>query len=314
MAFFLIVPSVIIVSIILIHGVASYMGVKISYGALFVCAALSFVALFGAIELSPNPDKFFFVHLGAIILPAALIVTALNYFLIVRDKDKEADFTEEVRRVYAQQSNGEIYSSEIAKERLKNVSAHVDKNSTADKNSKAEKISDNDKTFNTDKNLDDEIFETEKNFDGDKTFDEILDAEKSLSVEFDTLEDLLEYAQAEKVQGHITAAIVAYQKALDEYRNDDYAPFIAVDLSAMYREQAAYTKAIEVYEDALTLPAVKKNSAVTAEFKKKLAYIKTVQAILFKHNALSTPFSKISREHLREIEFEFKENSNTENS
>ena len=299
MAFFLIVPSVIIVSIILIHGVASYMGVKISYGALFVCAALSFVALFGAIELSPNPDKFFFVHLGMIILPAALIVTALNYFLIVRDK--EVDFTEEVRRVYAQQSNGEIYSSEIAKERLKNVSAQVDKNS------KAEKISDDDKTFNDDKKFDDEIFEAEKTFDGDKTFDEILDAEKSLDVEFDTLEDLLEYAQAEKVQGHVTAAIVAYKKALDEYRNDDYAPFIAVDLSAMYREQAAYTKAIEVYEDALTLPAVKKNSAVMAEFKKKLAYIKTVQAVLFKHNALTTPFSKISREHLREIELEFKE-------
>ena len=299
MAFFLIVPSVIIVSIILIHGVASYMGVKISYGALFVCAALSFVALFGAIELSPNPDKFFFVHLGMIILPAALIVTALNYFLIVRDK--EVDFTEEVRRVYAQQSNGEIYSSEIAKERLKNVSAQVDKNS------KAEKISDDDKTFNDDKKFDDEIFEAEKTFDGDKTFEEILDAEKSLDVEFDTLEDLLEYAQAEKVQGHVTAAIVAYKKALDEYRNDDYAPFIAVDLSAMYREQAAYTKAIEVYEDALTLPAVKKNSAVMAEFKKKLAYIKTVQKILFKHNALTTPFSKISREHLREIELEFKE-------
>ena len=301
MAFFLIVPSVIIVSIILIHGVASYMGVKISYGALFVCAALSFVALFGAIELSPNPDKFFFVHLGMIILPAALIVTALNHFLIVRDKDKETDFTEEVRRVYAQQSNGEIYSGEIAKERLKNVSAQVDKNS------KAEKISDDDKTFNDDKKFDDEIFEAEKTFDGDKTFDEILDAEKSLDVEFDTLEDLLEYAQAEKVQGHVTAAIVAYKKALDEYRNDDYAPFIAVDLSAMYREQAAYTKAIEVYEDALTLPAVKKNSAVMAEFKKKLAYIKTVQAVLFKHNALTTPFSKISREHLREIELEFKE-------
>ena len=299
MAFFLIVPSVIIVSIILIHGVASYMGVKISYGALFVCAALSFVALFGAIELSPNPDKFFFVHLGMIILPAALIVTALNYFLIVRDK--EVDFTEEVRRVYAQQSNGEIYSSEIAKERLKNVSAQVDKNS------KAEKISDDDKTFNDDKKFDDEIFEAEKTFDGDKTFEEIFDAEKSLDVEFDTLEDLLEYAQAEKVQGHVTAAIVAYKKALDEYRNDDYAPFIAVDLSAMYREQAAYTKAIEVYEDALTLPAVKKNSAVMAEFKKKLAYIKTVQKILLKHNALTTPFSKISREHLREIELEFKE-------
>lgn len=297
MAFFLIVPSVIIVSIILIHGVASYMGVKISYGALFVCAALSFVALFGAIELSPNPDKFFFVHLGTIILPAALIVTALNYFLVVRAKDKEADFTEEVRRVYAQQSNGEIYSSELAKERLKNVSAQTEKSFSAEKNFKAGENSDAKRTF-SDK----------------ESFEEILEAEKSLDVEFDTLENFLEYAQAEKVQGHIAAAIVAYKKALDKYRNDDYAPFIAVDLSAMYREQAAYTKAIEVYEDALTLPAVKKNPDVTAEFKKKLAYIKTVQAILLKHNALTTPFSKISREYLREIELEFKENSTTENS
>ena len=290
MAFFLIVPSVIIVSIILIHGIANYIGVKISYGALFVCAALSFVALFGAIELSPNPDKFFFVHLREIILPAALIVTLLNRFLVVRAKDKEADFTEEVRRVYAQQSEANISSGEIAKSRLKNVSAQVEKNSTAEKS-----------------------FNSERNFKGEKTFEEILDAEKKLDVNFDTLEEWLDYALAEKVQGHITTAIAAYQKALDEYQDDDYAPFIAVDLSAMYREQAAYTKAIEVYEDALTLSAVKKNPKVTAEFYKKLAYIKTVQAVLLKHNALATPFSKISKEYLREIEFEFKEISTTEN-
>lgn len=277
MAFFLIVPSVIIVSIILIHGIASYIGVKISYGALFVCAALSFVALFGAIEISPNPDKFFFFHLGAIILPAALIVTVLNRFLISRAKDNDAEFTEEVRRAYAKKSDEEKNSSEIAKSRLKNISAQVENN-----------------------------FDTEKNSDGKKSFEEILD-EENLPLEFDTLEELLEYAQAEKVQGHIAAAIDAYQKALDEYRNDDYAPFVAVDLSAIYREQAAYTKAIKVYEDALTLPAVKKNSAVMAEFKKKLAYIKTVQAVLLRHNALTTPFSKISKEHLREIELAFKE-------
>lgn len=270
-------PSVIIVSIILIHGIASYIGVKISYGALFVCAALSFVALFGAIEISPNPDKFFFFHLGAIILPAALIVTVLNRFLIARAKDNDAEFTEEVRRAYAKKSDEEKNSSEIAKSRLKNIYAQVENN-----------------------------FDTEKNSDGKKSFEEILD-EANLPLEFDTLEELLEYAQAEKVQGHIAAAIDAYQKALDEYRNDDYAPFVAVDLSAIYREQAAYTKAIKVYEDALTLPAVKKNSAVMAEFKKKLAYIKTVQAVLLRHNALTTPFSKISREYLREIELAFKE-------
>ena len=273
MAFFLIVPSVIIVSIILIHSVANYVGLKISYGALFICAVLSFVALFGAIELSPNPDKFFFVHLGAIILPAALIVTILNIFFIRRDKDDDAEFTEEVRRAYSQKSDENISSSEIAKVRLKNVSAQV------------ENKFDDEKTF-----------DSENIFDDDETFD----------LEFDTLEELLDYAKSEKSKGNIEMAIGAYQKALDEYRSDDYAPFVAIDLSAIYREQAAYTKAIKVYEDALNLPAVKKNSAVTAEFQKKLAYIKTVQAILFKHSALTTPFSKIPKEYLREIEFDFK--------
>lgn len=272
MAFFLIVPSVIIVSIILIRSVANYVGLKISYGALFICAVLSFVALFGAIEFSPNPDKFFFVHLGAIILPAALIVTVLNIFFIQRDKDDDAEFTEEVRRAYSQKSDENISSSEIAKVRLKNVSAQL-----------------------------------ENKFDDEKTFDSenIFDDDEKFDVEFDTLEELLDYAKSEKSKGNIAMAIGAYQKALDEYRADDYAPFVAIDLSAIYREQAAYAKAIKVYEDALNLSAVKKNSAVTAEFQKKLAYIKTVQAVLFKHSALATPFSKIPKEYLREIESDF---------
>ncbi len=184
MAFFLIVPSVIIVSIILIRSVANYVGLKISYGALFICAVLSFVALFGAIELSPNPDKFFFVHLGAIILPAALIVTVLNIFFIQRDKDDDAEFTEEVRRAYSQKSDENISSSEIAKVRLKNVSAQL-----------------------------------ENKFDDEKTFDSenIFDDDEKFDVEFDTLEELLDYAKSEKSKGNIAMAIGAYQKALDEY-------------------------------------------------------------------------------------------------
>ena len=283
MAFFLIVPSVIIVSIILIRGVANYVGIKISYGALFICAVLSFAALFGAIKLSPNPDKFFFVHLGALILPAALIVTILNHFFIRRNEDNDAEFTEEVRRAYAQKSDENISSSKIAKVRLKNVSAQVENKIETSKPFEDEKIFD----------ATDEIFEDDEKFD----------------VNFDTLEELLDYAKAEKSKGNIAKAINAYKKALEEYREDDYAPFVAIDLSAIYREQAAYTKAIKVYEDALNLSAVKKNSAVMAEFKKKLAYIKTVQAILWKHRALTTPFSKIPKEYLREIELDFKETS-----
>ena len=87
---------------------------------------------------------------------------------------------------------------------------------------------------------------------------------------------------------------------------------MAVDLGAIYREQAAYTNVIKVYEDALELPAVKKNPEVTAEFENKLAYMKTVQSVLLRHRALTTPFSKIPNELLEEIELEFKGNLETD--
>ena len=128
----------------------------------------------------------------------------------------------------------------------------------------------------------------------------------------ETLEKLVEYAKAEKIKGNVTAAIDAYEKALEDYGDDDYAPFIAIDLSAIYREQAAYTKAIKVYEEALTLPIVKKNPAVEDEFKRKLAYIQTVQAVLLRHRALTTPFSQIPISYMQEIELEFRKNSSSE--
>ena len=129
--------------------------------------------------------------------------------------------------------------------------------------------------------------------------------ETSSEVTGETLDDILDYAYSEKQQGHIWQAIAAYKKALEKYRNDGYAPFVAIDLGNIYKEQAFYTKAIKTYEDALELPAVRRNASTKAEFKKNLIYLKTVQSVLLRHKALSTPFSKISRAYLQEIEAEF---------
>lgn len=258
MTFFLIVPSVIVVSIILVHNVTNYVDLKIKYGALFMCAVLAFVSLFTAMEISPNPDQNFFVRLGGMILVSAALVTALNRFLVLREKADEENFTEEVRRAY-KNAEEQTASGEIAKNRLKKVSAQV----------------------------------------------------KESSAELESMDALVEYAKTAIEQGNVTAAIDAYQKVLDDYPADEYAPFVAIDLSVIYREQAAYTKAIKVYEEALTLAAVKKSPAVKAEFIKKLDYIKTVQSVLLRHRALSTPFSEIPSEYLQEIENEFNGNAVT---
>lgn len=393
MTFFLIVPSVIIISIIAVHGIANFVGLKIKYGTLFLCAALAFVALFVALELSSNPDKNFFLRLGAVILPSAAIVTALNRFLILREKNNEAEFTEEVRKAYSKQVESESPAdTKISVPEPKTSTADklksADKTKTsADKNVAAEKsfelpkleISKPEKVLKAaqidkpltevdkpladktvvkavqaehfeqvlkaaqaEKNSDDESVKAEKILSADdeglnevdETLSEVetpaskvkesstdvktktkMPAEKVAenTADTETLESLLEYAKAEKIKGNITATIDAYQKALEDYGNDDYAPFIAIDLSAIYREQAAYTKAIKVYEEALTLPTVKKNSAVETEFKRKLAYMQTVQAVLLRHKALTTPFSQIPIEYMQEIELEFRENTTSEN-
>lgn len=392
MTFFLIVPSVIIISIIAVHGIANFVGLKIKYGTLFLCAALAFVALFVALELSSNPDKFFFLRLGAVILPSAAIVTALNRFLILREKDNDAEFTEEVRKAYSKQVESEnpvdkkisvpeqkpltadklksstkdnLSTKDIAKSSTadKIKSADQSKSSTAEKSktaaeksfelprleiSKPEKVlkaaqvekpsADIEKSsVKIEKTLSEvekpsaekkvtkavqaEHFEQVlKAAQSDKTLTDVKPKNEMPPVEkvaedaaaSETLESLLEYAKAEKAKGNITATIDAYEKALEDYGADDYAPFIAIDLSAIYREQAAYTKAIKVYEEALTLPAVKKNSAVEDEFKRKLAYMQTVQAVLLRHKALTTPFSQIPISYMQEVELEFRENSLSE--
>ena len=121
----------------------------------------------------------------------------------------------------------------------------------------------------------------------------------------DSLDDILDYAYAQHAQGNMRQAILANQKALERYAEDGYAPFIAIELGNLHKEQANYDAAIEVYEKALDLPAIAWNDGAYQEFAKNLSYLRTVQYILSKHNALDTPFPKIPQEYLEEIEADF---------
>ena len=122
----------------------------------------------------------------------------------------------------------------------------------------------------------------------------------------DTLDDLLDKAYEERDKGHVWQAIATYKKALERYQSDEYAPFVAIDLCNIYKEQALYTEAIKIYEKALTLPAVKRNDSAKKEFQSTLRYLRLVREVLLKHHALSTPFSQLPKEILQEVDTEFK--------
>lgn len=117
----------------------------------------------------------------------------------------------------------------------------------------------------------------------------------------ENLDDLLDYAydhQASLPQ----AAICAYKRAIEQYPNDDYMPFLIIELGNLYKNQADYHSTISIYAKALKMPVVAQNDATRQEFVKNLRYLGIVQDILSKHNALSTPFAEIPAPIMQEIE------------
>ena len=124
-------------------------------------------------------------------------------------------------------------------------------------------------------------------------------------VEGETLDNILDKAYDARAKGRIWIAIENYKKALERYGSDEYAPFVAIDLGNIYKENALYAKAIKTYESALNLPAVKRNAATKKDFMNNLEYLRVVRDILLKHHASTTPFAKIPKEILQEIDAEF---------
>ena len=362
MTFFLIVPSVMVVSIILVYGIANKVGLRMHLSAPIMCALLAVLADLGAIAMSPTPDKMFFVRLGALNFFAAVVVTLVNKFLIDREIAAEAAYTEQLREIYQKRTEmvAKIRQDNIEDPEVKMTPADVLK---AAENIKPgdqlfvpeveekiseqpeqiqveEKISEQPEQIQVEEKIseqpeqiqaEEEISEQPEQIQAEEekiseqpeqiqveekiseqpeqvqAEDEIPEQPEQKPVEEDTetLDDILDYAYSEKMNGHLWQAIEAYKKALDKYFDDEYAPFVAIDLGNIYKEQASYSKAISVYEMALSLPAVKRSAEATREFKKNLAYLKIVQSVLLRHKAISTPFGKIPQAHLQEVESEF---------
>ena len=377
MAFFLIVPSVMILGIVLVHGAASHFGLQLKYKSLILSAVASMAISFAAIKTTPFFGKIFLIKLGILILAASVASTALNVFLLRRDAGKiKAEVKPPAPKVLVTEKLYELPeeppSEAIAvKKRVEQLKAHnkpiapppiepspeppsekpiktpleqktetlvepkivkpIEKPSEPPPEPKIVKPSEppsekppvKDKTDRVvDKRVADLVTANEKIsavFDKSKPdkpksskssepatgADDLDEIESHLH----SLSDILDFAYNQKESGNFKLAILAYQKALERYRADDYAPFIAIDLSSIYKEQAAYSKAIKVCEEALTLPAVTKSSSARNEFANNLAYLRTVQSVLSRHRVLSTPFSKISRQLLAEIDADFKKSN-----
>ena len=390
MAFFLIVPSVMIVSVLLVHALANRMGLRIGYGTLIAAALSAFAADFATVLVSPEVGKGFFLRLAVFVLAAAAVLTAANIFFVKRKRAEEKNFNEEVRAAYRaeveksaakvdvddkagddkphaeiapldkfewdgsapeQSPSPEPETVDVTDENESSPPAKVEAEVADDKAARYNEVSASDTKSPEEFPLE-EVFkplesvkieklerfarEQEKSHPAPEPkssevfpYEEVfkpLDAVKPETIEkiqvdektsphepspeleekIETLDDILDRAYAERSKGHVWQAIDFYRKALERYRNDEYAPFVAIDLGNVYKEEALYSKAIKIYEEALTLPAVTRSAATQKEFVKSLEYLRAVRTVLLRHRALSTPFSKLTKELLREVDAELR--------
>ena len=418
LAFFLIVPSVMIVCIVLVHALANRLGLRIYYKTLILAAVLSLAAVLATSFVTPAVGRDFLLRLGLMIAAISFVATLLNRRLLKKQRDEEERFTEEVKAAYAaeirkkslrakkihapvdepniifdepiqdepatqpevsevpekidepaqiEEPSFEPIPSEkidepvaepepVVKVDEQPIEAEQVENSAASEKFPLEKVfkplaevkpEEADKPVKLEEKPDpaikfplDEVFKPlaeVKPKEADKPVEPVerertelvplqevfeplsvinLEKMEELSLEeknlppepeedFGTLDDILDRAYNERAKGHVWQAIALYRKALEHYRKDEYAPFVAIDLGNIYKEQALYAKAVKVYEDALTLPAVKRNETVRKDFRNNLVYLRVVREVLLRHRATSTPFAKLSKEILQEIDTEF---------
>ena len=99
----------------------------------------------------------------------------------------------------------------------------------------------------------------------------------------DSMDDLLDFAFAQTGAQAYELALLAYSTALEQYRNDDYAPFIIIDMVNLYKSQGRYQEAIDCVHNAMDLPAIQESPAYQQNFQNYLAQLKSIS-----HSAVST--------------------------
>ena len=440
LAFFLIMPSVMIVSILLVHALANRLGLKIYYTTLAAVAILSFPVTYAASLMVPAIGREYLVCLAGMILLASFVLTLANRFLLNKQREEEKIFQEEVKAAYEAEKRRSLAVVEkepiekfsydtpaynevsiknedvLDDEKISELETSSDEKISELETSSDEKISEletssDEKISELETSSDEKISELEtssdekfydnpellgepvsaENFPFEKVFkplselkhedvdkpiklpekseraemfplekvfeplselkreeieppvepvekkseneeifplkevfrplsdlnldklEEITQAEKNLPHEEElkpeekiaTLDELLDKAYEERNKGHVWQAIAIYKKALERYQNDEYAPFVAIDLVNIYKEQALYSDAIKTYEVALTLPTVERNALTKKEFVNGLKYLRVARDVLLKHHTFSTPFSQLSKEILQEVDIEF---------
>ena len=237
------------VCIISIYKIARKLGADISLSALVLCGVSALIINFMAIRVNPFLTKTYYCILGAMIIFAATGTTCYNKYLLYRRSRLAVHGAPSEDNEITQVTSEPETIVEVAEEPEIMTEAEV----------------------------------TEE----PETTAEVQQAVEAplptLPEGLDSMDALLDFGFAQTGAGAYELALLAYSTALEQYRNDDYAPFIIIDMVNLYKSQGRYQEAIDCVHNAMDIPAIQESPAYQQNFQNYLAQLKSIS-----HSAVST--------------------------
>ena len=237
------------VCIISIYKIARKLGADISLSALVLCGVSALIINFMAIRVNPFLTKTYYYILGAMIIFAATGTTCYNKYLLYRRSRLAVHGAPSEDNEITQVTGEPETIVEVAEEPEIMTEAEV----------------------------------TEE----PETTAEVQQAVEAplptLPEGLDSMDALLDFGFAQTGAGAYELALLAYSTALEQYRNDDYAPFIIIDMVNLYKSQGRYQEAIDCVHNAMDIPAIQESPAYQQKFQNYLAQLRSIS-----HSAVST--------------------------
>lgn len=275
------------VCIISIYKIARKLGADISLSALVLCGVSALIINFMAIRVNPFLTKTYYYILGAMIIFAATGTTCYNKYLLYRRSRLAVHGApsedNEITQVTSEpETTAEV---EVTEEPETMVEAEVTEEpeimAEAEVAEEPETTAEAEVTEEPETTAEAEVTEEpETTAEAQQAVEAPLPA---LPEGLDSMDALLDFAFAQTGAGAYELALLAYSTALEQYRNDDYAPFIIIDMVNLYKSQGRYQEAIDCVHNAMDLPAIQESPAYQQNFQNYLAQLKSIS-----HSAVST--------------------------
>ena len=287
------------VCIISIYKIARKLGADISLSALVLCGVSALIINFMAIRVNPFLTKTYYYILGTMIIFAATGTTCYNKYLLYRrsrlavhgapsEDEKITQATSEPETIVETEVTEEpetMVEAEVAEEPETTAEAEVAEEPEI--MAEVEVAEEPETTAEVEVAEEPETTAEAEVTEEPETTAEAQQAEEAplpaLPEGLDSMDALLDFAFAQTGAGAYELALLAYSTALEQYRNDDYAPFIIIDMVNLYKSQGRYQEAIDCVHNAMDLPAIQESPAYQQNFQNYLAQLKSIS-----HSAVST--------------------------